>query len=89
MQGKKLKKVEASAPKPAAGAHGGGGLQDALAQIRSGAVALRHVEQSTMLKPAREASDSLAAVLKRKMAARRGVLATQGEDEEDGGEWDD
>ena len=81
--------LHASQPheEPAARRPSGGGMADALEQIRAGGVALRHVEQQPGV-PARQPSDSIAEILKRKIAHRKALLTMRDEEEGGGSEWD-
>ena len=69
------------------GGQGGGGMADALAQIRKGSVALRHVE-ATPRPLTRQPSDSIASVLKRKMAQRKALIQRDEDDDDGAGDWD-
>ena len=65
-------------------------MADALAQIRKGSVALKHVDAAPR-KLTRQPSDSIASVLKRKMEQRKALIQRDDDDDDDddgAGDWD-
>ena len=85
---RKAEGTEAAAPAPpAAEDEAAGGLAASLAQIRKGSARLKPVQSAKMPPLTRQQSDSLASVLRRRIAERKAAIGDDGDEDGDEDEW--